>query len=221
MQQAMLEEAIGVLPGADAILYLHAAPEGAAPPLATLLPDRRLPAVPILNLLTKADLLPATAPPPPPRSLRVSAVTRQGIDLLLAWCTAHAPLGPFRWAEDDLSTQPTRFFVAEFVREAAFAHLGEELPYSLAAEVDEFREGSSPLYIRVILFTERESQKGIVVGRGGRTIKQIGSQARRRIETLLGEPVYLDLWVKTLPKWRSDPSTLRRFGFHFPPETAP
>jgi GTP-binding protein Era len=73
----------------------------------------------------------------------------------------------------------------------------------------------------VILYTERASQKGIVIGEGGRTIRQIGGLARRRLETLLGEPVYLDLWVKTLPKWRSDARTLRRLGFHVPPETSP
>jgi GTP-binding protein Era len=111
--------------------------------------------------------------------------------------------------------------VAEFVREAAFACLGDELPYALAAEVDEFREGSSPLYIRVTLYVERDSQKGMVVGRGGRMLKRIGTQARQRAEAFLREPVYLDLWVKTLPGWRSRPGVLRRLGFNPPPETAP
>ena len=108
-----------------------------------------------------------------------------------------------RYAADDLSAQPVRFFVTEFVREAAFAHLGAELPYALAVEVDEFRDGSSPLYIRMTLYTERESQTGMVVGRGGETIKRIGAHARRRIEAFLDTHVFLDLRVKTLSRWRS------------------
>ena len=89
---------------------------------------------------------------------------------------------------------------------------GTQTP-ALAAEVDEFREGSDPQYIRLTVYVERDSQKGMVVGKGGRTIKTIGTRARTRIETFLGSPVFLDIWVKTLPKWRSDPSALRRFGF--------
>jgi GTP-binding protein Era len=112
-----------------------------------------------------------------------------------------------------VSTQPVRFFAAEYVREAAFAHLEEELPYALAAEVDEFREGSKPVYIRVAIYIERASQRGIVIGAGGRTLRTIGTDARRRIEQLLGEQVYLDLWVKVLPNWRTRPQTLQRLGF--------
>ena len=111
-----------------------------------------------------------------------------------------------------ISTQPVRFFVEEFVREAAFEVLAQELPYALAAEVDEFREGSKAVYIRVVLYVERESQKGMVIGRRGQTIKTLGKEARSKTEALLGQPVYLDLWVKVLPKWRTAPQALERFG---------
>ena len=111
-----------------------------------------------------------------------------------------------------------RFFVAEFLREAAFELLGEELPYSLAAEVDEFREASEPVYIRATLFVERASQKGMVIGSGGRTIKALGALARQKVEDLLGQQVYLDLWVKVLPKWRRTEQRLRRLGI--PPPNA-
>jgi GTP-binding protein Era len=211
MQQAMLDAAHLVLERADAILHLHPASDGDPPPLAALLPADRKPRRPVLTVLTKVDLRPVT--PSGPDRLAVSAVTGQGLDALLAWCAARAPAGPFRYPADDLSTQPVRFFVAEFVREAAFEYLGDEVPYALAAEVDEFREGSTPVYIRVALYTERDSQKAIVVGKGGRMIREIGAHARRRIEAFLGEPVYLDLWVKTLPRWRSRAAILRRLGF--------
>jgi GTP-binding protein Era len=87
------------------------------------------------------------------------------------------------------------------------------MPYALTAEVEEFREDERPMYIRVTLFVERESQKGMVIGRGGRTLKAIGQRARSRLEELVQAPVYLDLWVKTLPHWRQDPAALARFGF--------
>ena len=220
LQRTMLEEAERVLLRADGILYLVPAAEPDVPPLASLL-SVPLPAeTPQLLLRTKADLVAAPADAGP-SGRPISARTGAGIPEVLAWCTARARPGPFRYPADDLSTQPTRFFVAEYVREAAFAFLGEELPYALATEVDEFREGSSPLYIRVTLYVERDSQKGMVVGEGGRMLKRIGTQARGRIEAFLQQPVYLDLWVKTLPKWRSQPDALRRLGFQPPPEKAP
>jgi len=218
MQHAMLHDATRVLRDADGILHLVPVTEDDVPDLETLLPrvPDRLP--PVLLVRTKGDLRGGDRAPAAAEVV-VSARTGRGLEPLLEWCAAHAAPGPFRYAADDLSTQPTRFFVAEYVREAAFGCLGEELPYALATEVDEFREGSTPLYIRVVIYVERDSQKGMVVGRAGRMIKQIGSRARERIEAFLGEPVYLDLWVKTLPKWRSEPGALRRLGFQVPPET--
>ena len=221
LQHAMRDEAVRVLQHADGILYLVPADDREVPPLASLV-GGPLPAnVPQLLLRTKADVTDLRNGTAGPNQLHVSARTGTGIPEVLAWCAARAQPGPFRYDADDLSTQPTRFFVAEFVREAAFACLGDELPYALATEVDEFREGSSPLYIRVTLYVERDSQKGMVVGRGGRMLKRIGTQARRRTETFLQQPVYLDLWVKTLPKWRSQPGTLRRLGFQPPSENPP
>ena len=126
------------------------------------------------------------------------------------------PEGPFRHDVDDIGTQPVRFFVGEYLREAAFAELGEEVPYSFTAEVDEFREGRTPVYIRATLYIERESQKGIVIGHKGATLKKIGAHARVRLEELIGEPVYLETWVKVLPKWRRSATALARFGFPVP-----
>jgi GTPase len=220
MQEAMLADAVMLLRNADAVLYLHPATDPDCPPLEQLLPPGSTLPRPCLSVRTQTDLL-RSPMVLTERCLPVSARTGTGLDALLGWCRAHLPRGPFRYAIDDLSTQPTRFFAAEYVREAAFHCLGDELPYALATEVDEFREGSSPLYIRVVLYVERDSQKGIVVGSGGHTIKHIGTLARKRIEALLQQPVYLDLWVKTLANWRSEPGALRRFGFHLPPETSP
>lgn len=112
-----------------------------------------------------------------------------------------------------LNTQPLRFFAGEFIREAAFGVLEQELPYSLAVEIEAFREQEAPVYIRATLAVERESQKPIVLGKGGRTIKAIGVLARQRIAAFIDRPVYLDLWVTVWPKWRKDPAALARLGF--------
>lgn len=123
------------------------------------------------------------------------------------------PPSPFLYPEDEISTASTRFFVAELVRETALEQLDEEVPYSLACEVEEFREGSAPLYIRTVLYVERESQKRILIGAGGRRIREIGRDARGKIEAFLDTRVYLDLWVKVLPNWRKSDSAVRRFGY--------
>jgi GTP-binding protein Era len=109
-----------------------------------------------------------------------------------------------------------RFFCAEFVRETALEQLGDELPHALACEIDEFREGSSPLYIRAVLHVERESQKRIVIGANGQQIKKLGKTAREKIERFVGQPVYLDLWVKVLPNWRKNRSAVLRLGYGDP-----
>jgi len=126
---------------------------------------------------------------------------------------ARLPESPFHYDPDEIATQPLRFFAAEFVREAAFELLRQELPYSVACAIEEFRESASPVYIRATLYVERDSQKGIVIGESGRTIKALGQAARAKIETLVGQPVYLDLHVKVLPRWRRDAPSLQRLGY--------
>ncbi len=216
LQEAMMDDAVGWLERADAILYLVPADDRDVPPLHELLPPSRAVGAPVAHVLTKIDLAPTSSPTPGPATFRTSAVTGQGLERLREWCRAHVPESPFRHAPDDLSAQPLRFFVTEFVREAAFELLEDELPYAVAAQVDEYREGTTPVYIRVTLYVERESQKGMVIGRDGRTIKRLGARARERIERLTGTRVFLDLWVKVLPKWRTSPHALRQLGFPAP-----
>jgi GTP-binding protein Era len=91
------------------------------------------------------------------------------------------------------------------------------VPYSIACEIEEFREDRTPVYIRAVIHVERDSQKRILIGAGGARVKQIGQVARQKIERLIGGPVYLDLWVKILPNWRRDPSALARLGYSVPP----
>ena len=228
LQERMRGAALEALRGADLILHLHPAPDAPAPsaPPPSLVELARLdaaPEAPVLVVYTKGDLV----PPARRRELEdtgamvVSAESGDGLDTLLAAARDRLPEGVFRYDADDVGTQPMRFFVTEYLREAAFALLEDELPYAFTADVEEFRENARPVYIRVTLFVERESQKAMVIGRGGRTIKAIGAHARARLETLLGAPVYLDSWVKALPRWRRSPAALARFGFPATDEESP
>ncbi len=214
MQARMRLAALEELARADAILYLHPAPAGPAPPFESLAGLEAPPAAPVITVYTKADLVtPAARAALGEGAVFVSAETGEGIPELLARLEALLPEGEFEFDPDDVGTQPLRFFVVEYLREAAFEQLEDELPYAFTAEVEEFREHSSPVYIRVTLLVERESQKGMIIGKGGRTIKAIGIHARARLEALLGAPVYLDTRVKVLPNWRRNAGSLARLGF--------
>ncbi len=148
--------------------------------------------------------------------IQVSAVTGEGTEALRAEIAKRLPVSEFLYPEEDVSSQPVRFFVAELIRETVFEQYSQEVPYSVATKVEEFRENSSPLYIRAVVFVERASQKAILVGSGGQAIKKLGQVARAKVEEFVGAPVYLDLWVKVLPRWRKDPVTLGRLGFKLP-----
>ena len=102
------------------------------------------------------------------------------------------------------------------MRETALEQLDDEVPYSVACEIEEFREAQSPVYIRAVLHVERDSQKRILIGAGGNASVTIGRAAREKIEAFVGSRVYLDLWVKVLPNWRRNTHALQRFGYKLP-----
>jgi GTPase len=220
MQARMRALALDALERMDLVLHLHPAPDPPPLPLPELAGLAKPLSAPVVIVYTKADLVSATRQAElADLGVVVSAATGEGIETLLARIRDHLPQRDFEFDPDDVGTQQLRFFVVEYLREAAFELLGDELPYSFTAEVEEFREDRQPVYIRVTLFVERESQKGIVIGRGGRTLAAIGAHARARLEELLGAPVYLDSWVKVLPNWRRNPAALTRLGFPEPRES--
>ena len=213
LQERMREAALRAIADAEVIAHLHPLPEAPAPPFATAAGLAAAPRAPVVAVYTKADLVPPERRPPLGPGIAVSSETGEGVEALLDALAERLPPGPFHYPVDELATQPVRFFASEYVREAAFAVLEEELPYSVACEIDEFREAETPTYIRATVYVERESQKGIVIGHQGRTIKAIGQAARARIEGLLGGPVFLDLNVKVLGNWRRQNGLLRRLGY--------
>lgn len=150
--------------------------------------------------------------------MRVSAESGAGVADLRAAIAERLPESPFLYPDDELSSQPVRFFVAEMVRETVFEQFLEEVPYSVAVRIEEFREAETPVFIRAVVLVERPSQKAILIGKGGSAIRALGTAARRKIEEFVGSTVYLELWVKVLPKWRKSPLELKRLGFPVPDE---
>lgn len=215
LQERMREAALEVVRMADVILHLHEAADAPAPPFTRVAGLEAPPRAPVLTVYTKADAVAGgrTGGQAEGTEFLVSATTGAGLPELLAAIAARLPERPFEYAADDLGVQPLRFFVVEYLREAAFDLLGDELPYAFTAEVDEFREAADPVYIRATLFVERNSQKGILIGENGRTIKAMGRHARLRLEQLMGRRIFLETWVRVLPRWRRDPALLERFGF--------
>ena len=144
----------------------------------------------------------------------VSALNDSEFSGLVQEITKHLPEGPAYFPEDMITDQPERVIAAEMIREKVLRLTRDEIPHSVAVEVDEFKERDEEnVYIRATIFVERESQKGIVIGAKGSLLKKIGQQARADLEKLLYCKVFLDLWVKVKPDWRNQDKVLKQFGF--------
>ena len=226
LQQAMRATALRALGQADAVLYLiDAASAGdEITPLHESAGLPQPPPAPVVVALNKSDLLTPAAR----EALRervsdahlISATTGEGVDHLFAILGGYLPESPFLYPEDEISTQTVRFFVAELIRETALEQLDDEVPYSVACEIEEYREMQTPIYIRAVVYVERESQKRILIGAGGQRIRAVGSAARTKIEAFVGAKVFLDLWVKVLPNWRRNTQALRRLGYRISEDRA-
>jgi GTPase len=181
---------------------------------------------PVVVIVTKTDLaardvvaerlVEATALGDWAEVVPVSAKDGVQIELLTDLLCARLPEGPPLYPDGELTDEPERVMVAELIREAALAGVRDELPHSIAVVVEEMapRAGRDDLVdVEAVLFVERESQKGIVIGTGGIRLRDVGASARRQIESLLGSKVYLDLRVKVAKDWQRDPKQLQRLGF--------
>lgn len=225
LQEALLESAMASLDGVDAALWLvdHDVPSDRE---RSVLDRLQRAGVATFLLLTKVDQVPpgkldaraATWGPLTAWSgtLRVSATSGEGLGELLARLRERLPEQPFFYPADDLTTLPLRFVGAELIREACYEELGAEVPYSVHVEIEEWKEPATPAdttRIRAVLYVERDSQKGIVIGDGGRKLKAIGTRARASIEAFIGGPVYLALWVKVRKKWSRRETDLKQFGY--------
>jgi GTPase len=225
LQRAMQATALDVLDDADVVLLLLDATQPTEVPGADVVEAlcRKKPGMVVL--INKIDAAPSGAV----ESLaewsrreigvephRISATSGTGVAELRERIEALLPESPFYYPADELAVQPVRFFVAELIRESIFEAYEQEVPYASIARVEEFREAEDPVYIRATIYVERESQKPILIGRGGAGIRELGRRSREKVEAFLGRPVYLDLWVKALPNWRTKLGTLRYLGYRLP-----
>jgi GTPase len=143
----------------------------------------------------------------------VSALKKKGIDELLAVILNLLPEGEAFYEGDDISDLPTKFFVGELIREKIFLLYGEEIPYHSTVLVQEFKEKATLIKIGADIIVQRDTQKGIILGEGGKMIKQLGTLARKDIEEFLGSKVFLELFVKVRPKWRDSEMQLKEYGY--------
>ncbi len=152
-------------------------------------------------------------------TMTISATTGENLDALQEAIIERLPEGPRFYAPETITDTYERDIAADMIRAAALEYLREEVPYSIAVRIDTYTERNEHgAYIEATIFVERDSQKGIVIGQGGKMLKRIGTWARRAIESATGRKVYLRLRVKVLPGWRNDENALRRFGFTAEPE---
>jgi GTPase len=144
----------------------------------------------------------------------ISALTGDGCpDVVKGWL-ARLPEGPPHFPQDQFTDQPERFLASELVREKAILATREEVPHAIAVLVDSFDESTELIKIRATIYVEREGQKGILIGKGGETIKKIGTQARKELESILGAHIFLELFVKVQPNWRQNSAIVRQLDWH-------
>jgi GTP-binding protein Era len=227
LQVAMLETALAAVADADVVLLMLDATRPQEVPTPEIVSELRRQGDALIVAINKIDAGEAGIPELQLWSgqtldrapLLCSAATGAGLDALQAALLERLPESPFLYPEDDLAVQSVRFFVAELVRETIFEQYGQEVPYSTVVRIEEFREGQQPVYIGATVFVERDSQKGIILGKGGAAIRELGRAAREKIEQFIGQPVYLDLWVKSMPGWRNKESSLKFLGYPVPRRT--
>jgi GTPase len=145
----------------------------------------------------------------------ISALKGDGVDLVLRKFIEYLPAGEPQFPVDQYTDQPERFLAAEIVREKAIEATSQEVPHAVAVLVDSFEEAEKLIRIRATIYVDREGQKGILIGKGGSTLKKIGTAARKELETILGTKIFLELYVKVLKNWRENPQIVRQLDWHW------
>jgi len=221
------QEAEEAIPGVDAVLFLvdvSEAPQDEDKWIATRL-SRLARRTPLVLACNKIDLVPAealtpsleayqTLVPEEAQMIPLSATSGDGLESLLEKLTELIPPRKPEYAPEQVTDLYEREIAAELIREACLLKLRDEVPHGVAVRIDEFTErGDEGAYIAATIFVERDSQKGIAIGRGGEMLKRIGTAARNEIEEMSGRKVFLELRVKVLKDWRKDEKAMRRFGY--------
>ncbi len=226
LNRQLVTRAMNVLQDADVILFVVDPGKRKEDEelVVEALREQKTPVILVINkidLMNKVDLLPLIdeyrQKLPLAAIVPVSGMTGSNLPGLMKEIIDNLPVGPLYYPPETLTDQPERFIAAEMIREQVFRLTGQEIPYSTAVTVDEFDESREDLIrIRATIHLERDSQKKIVIGRGGQKLKEIGTAARREIERMTGIKVFLELFVRVQKNWSRDPQALRRFGYDEP-----
>lgn len=223
MQEGMLAFSREALTDADILLYVTDVVEDPTKN-ADFLEAVAKESVPVILVINKIDLLKGQSDLekiverwrsllPKAEIFPTSAKEHFNVQPLMARIVELLPKGEPYFGKDALTDKPARFFVTEIIREKILLNTDKEVPYSVEAIVEKFEEKETSIHIMAVIYVERDSQKGILIGREGSMLKKIGSQARKDIETFFGKRVYLELFVKVEPNWRNRENKLREFGY--------
>jgi len=226
MGEFLLEEAKLAIPDADLILFLVDGSDAAGPGDKWIVDNLLAIDIPIILVVNKVDriksiekreeiihsykqLLGERKVP----TVKISAKTGRNIDTLVNNIYRKLPAGPAYFPEEDVTDQNTRAITEELIREKILHNTSEEIPHSVAVMIDQFQETDSLVKISATIFVEQDSQKGILIGKGGSMLKTIGSEARKDIEELTQKKVFLELFVKVKKDWRKKDSDIKGFGY--------
>jgi GTP-binding protein Era len=222
MNERMVEAALRSLGQVDLVLWVVDISEGYGPGERYVRETLRQSEKPVMLVINKIDTAPRPRILPAIEQYRrfldfveivpVSALTGENVDLLAQRIVAHLPAGERLYPEEFLTDQPERFFVAEMIREQILRKTREEIPYATGVVIESFKEEPALVRIEATILAERDTQKAILIGRGGAMLKAVGSAARREIEAFLDTKVYLGLFVKVRERWREDPGVLEEMG---------
>ncbi|MGD9669674.1 MAG: GTPase Era [Hyphomicrobiaceae bacterium] len=228
LDRAMVEAAWGGAGDADLVALLVDAQKGIQPEVERILErlsETKRAAVLVLNkvdrVADKAKLLALAAALNErftfAQTFMISAESGSGVDDLKTYLAEHVPAGPWHYPEDEISDAPLRLLAAEITREKIYRLLHDELPYAITVETTDWKDlKNGAARIEQTIFVERESQKSIVLGKGGRTIKQISQSARAEIKAIIEREAHLFLFVKVRESWKDDPERYREMGLEFP-----
>ena len=222
LQEAMLRFSRSALRDADVLLYVTDMVETPEKNSDFIAEVRKLD-VPILVLINKIDLSDQASLVkkveqwhdiiPEAEILPISAIAKFNIDAVMRRIMELLPESPPYFEKDALTDKPARFFVTEIIREKILLHYDKEIPYVCEAAVEYFKEKEGSIYIKALIFVERDTQKGIIIGHEGSALKRVATDARRELEKFFGKKIFLEIYVKVDKDWRNSDKQLRRFGY--------
>ena len=236
MQEMMLAFSESALADADVLLYVTDVVEDPEKNMDFLEKVQKM-EIPVILLINKIDQVPQSAPNggakgssannwlasiverwhkllPNAEILPISAKNKFGVDVLLKRIKELLPDSPPYFDKDQLTDKPARFFVSEIIREKILLYYSKEIPYSVEVSVQSFKESEKKIEIRAVIYVERESQKGIIIGHQGYALKKVGTESRKALEKFFGKPIFLETYVKVDKDWRSNQRELNAFGYN-------